>query len=79
MNTVAFADETGNVIYSGSDDNLCKVLSGSSLLCSPFLSIIILPLSNSVSIVEMLRDVSFDKIFCLYLGDLEQCSKFGHL
>ncbi|CAL9099289.1 unnamed protein product [Musa textilis] len=25
VNTVAFADETGNVIYSGSDDNLCKV------------------------------------------------------
>lgn len=26
VNTVAFADETGNLIYSGSDDNLCKVL-----------------------------------------------------
>ncbi|XP_014754959.1 LEC14B protein isoform X2 [Brachypodium distachyon] len=25
VNTVAFADETGNLIYSGSDDNLCKV------------------------------------------------------
>lgn len=25
VNTVTFADETGNLIYSGSDDNLCKV------------------------------------------------------
>ncbi|GJN14230.1 hypothetical protein PR202_gb01025 [Eleusine coracana subsp. coracana] len=25
VNTVAFADETGHLIYSGSDDNLCKV------------------------------------------------------
>ncbi|KAJ6803547.1 LEC14B protein-like isoform X1 [Iris pallida] len=25
VNTVTFADETGNIIYSGSDDNLCKV------------------------------------------------------
>ncbi|XP_031252049.1 LEC14B homolog [Pistacia vera] len=25
VNTVCFADETGNIIYSGSDDNLCKV------------------------------------------------------
>lgn len=25
VNTVAFADESGNLIYSGSDDNLCKV------------------------------------------------------
>ncbi|WOL01826.1 LEC14B protein-like [Canna indica] len=25
VNTVAFADETGNVVYSGSDDTLCKV------------------------------------------------------
>ncbi|VAH19026.1 unnamed protein product [Triticum turgidum subsp. durum] len=25
VNTVAFADESGNLLYSGSDDNLCKV------------------------------------------------------
>ncbi|XP_072998242.1 LEC14B protein-like [Typha latifolia] len=25
VNTVTFADETGHIIYSGSDDNLCKV------------------------------------------------------
>lgn len=25
VNTVAFADETGQILYSGSDDNLCKV------------------------------------------------------
>ncbi|XP_074368338.1 LEC14B protein-like [Apium graveolens] len=25
VNTVSFADESGNLIYSGSDDNLCKV------------------------------------------------------
>ena len=25
VNTVTFADESGNLIYSGSDDNLCKV------------------------------------------------------
>lgn len=25
VNTVCFADETGNIIYSGSDDGLCKV------------------------------------------------------
>ncbi|PKU80560.1 LEC14B [Dendrobium catenatum] len=25
VNTVTFADETGNLVYSGSDDNLCKV------------------------------------------------------
>lgn len=25
VNTVSFADETGHVIYSGSDDSLCKV------------------------------------------------------
>lgn len=25
VNTVTFADETGNLIYSGSDDNMCKV------------------------------------------------------
>ncbi|XP_039127759.1 LEC14B homolog [Dioscorea cayenensis subsp. rotundata] len=25
VNTVTFADETGNIIYSGSDDSLCKV------------------------------------------------------
>lgn len=25
VNTVSFADETGHLIYSGSDDNLCKV------------------------------------------------------
>ncbi|RWV99549.1 hypothetical protein BHE74_00012928 [Ensete ventricosum] len=62
VNTVAFADETGNVIYSGSDDNLCKVLSGSSPPYSPFLSIIILPFSNSVSNVEHLRDVSGDQV-----------------
>lgn len=25
VNTVCFADETGNLIYSGSDDTFCKV------------------------------------------------------
>lgn len=25
MNTVCFADESGHIIYSGSDDGLCKV------------------------------------------------------
>lgn len=25
VNTVCFADETGHLLYSGSDDNLCKV------------------------------------------------------
>lgn len=25
VNTVCFADESGNLILSGSDDNLCKV------------------------------------------------------
>jgi len=25
VNTVAFADESGHLIYSGSDDTLCKV------------------------------------------------------
>lgn len=25
VNTVCFADESGHLIYSGSDDNLCKV------------------------------------------------------
>lgn len=25
VNSVCFADESGNVLYSGSDDNLCKV------------------------------------------------------
>ena len=25
VNSVCFADETGHLIYSGSDDNLCKV------------------------------------------------------
>lgn len=25
VNAVCFADETGHLIYSGSDDNLCKV------------------------------------------------------
>jgi WD repeat-containing protein 23 len=25
VNTVCFADESGHLIFSGSDDNLCKV------------------------------------------------------
>ncbi|KAJ6989031.1 hypothetical protein NC653_021811 [Populus alba x Populus x berolinensis] len=25
VNTVCFADEAGHLLYSGSDDNLCKV------------------------------------------------------
>jgi WD repeat-containing protein 23 len=27
VNTVCFADETGHLIYSGSDDSFCKVCS----------------------------------------------------
>jgi WD repeat-containing protein 23 len=34
VNTVAFADESGNLIYSGSDDTLCKV-GYCSKLCKP--------------------------------------------
>lgn len=26
VNTVCFADESGHLIYSGSDDNFCKVI-----------------------------------------------------
>lgn len=39
VNTVTFADETGNLIYSGSDDNLCKVI---FYLCYTFLGTMVI-------------------------------------
>jgi hypothetical protein len=33
VNTVTFANESGDLIYSGSDDNLCKVACTYKLLC----------------------------------------------
>lgn len=39
VNSVTFADETGNLIYSGSDDHLCKVfLAAFSLSSLPYIS-----------------------------------------
>lgn len=33
VNAVCFADEAGHVLYSGSDDHLCKVNSSSFVIC----------------------------------------------
>lgn len=33
VNSVAFADQTSNILISGSDDGLCKVIKHSLLFC----------------------------------------------
>ena len=44
VNAVTFADESGNLLYSGSDDSLCKV----SIVWMVFLFVILASLGLSV-------------------------------
>lgn len=56
VNTVCFADESGHLIYSGSDDNLCKVnplcshLPGWSKICILSLSWSFVSLIEAISV-----------------------------